>query len=62
MATKTSNVLDVKSSIKKWGSPSVMRFANTEIPASEIELDKKIIDRIIASHKTKKVSTGKVKV
>ena len=51
MTMKIENFFSKMLTKEQWDNPDLMRFSNAEIPASDIELDEAIIDKIISAHR-----------
>ena len=55
MVIKNGNGISDKVLTKEqWNSPSSITFTNTEIPASDIELDDELIENIVSSYNLSK--------
>ena len=51
MATANPNgISDKVLTADQWNNPSSIIFTNTEIPASDIELDEELIETIVSSY------------
>ena len=49
MATRLDSFFNKMLTKEQWDDPSLIKFSNAEIPASDIVLDEAVIDKVISA-------------